>query len=128
MALKKKNIFTINGNDYETRDGTTIRDYIHVQDLAEIHLLAAKKILKKNFFKIFNCGYGHGYSVMEILKKFNFYSNSKIRYEIGKRRKNDIVISIADPKKIIQFLKWTPKHQNLEHVVKSSLKWYSKSI
>ncbi len=128
FALKKKNIFTVNGNDYETRDGTPIRDYIHVQDLAEIHLLAAKKILKKNFFKIFNCGYGHGYSVMEILKKFNFYSNSKIRYVIGKRRKNDIVISIADPKKIIQFLKWRPKHQNLEHVVKSSLKWYLKHI
>ena len=128
FALKKKNIFKVNGNDYETRDGTPIRDYIHVQDLSEIHLLAAKKILKKNFFKIFNCGYGHGYSVMEILKKFNFYSNSKIRYVIGKRRKNDIVISIADPKKIIQFLKWRPKHQNLEHVVKSSLKWYLKHI
>ena len=66
---------------------------------------------------------------MEILKKFNFYSNSKIRYKIGKRRKNDIVISIADPKKIIQFLKWTPKAPKFRlHVVKSSLKWYSKNI
>ena len=128
LAANKKKIFRINGNDYKTRDGTPIRDYIHVQDLAEIHLLVAQKILKKNFFRIFNCGYGHGYSVMEILQKFNFYSKSKIKYVIGKRRKSDIVISIANPKKIIQFIKWKPKYKNLGKVVKSSLKWYSKNL
>jgi len=128
LAANKKKIFRINGNDYKTRDGTPIRDYIHVQDLAEIHLCAAQKILKKNSFRVFNCGYGHGYSVMEILQKFNFYSKSKIKYVVGKRRKSDIVISIANPKKIIQFIKWRPKYKNLGKVVKSSLKWYLKNF
>ena len=127
LAANKKKIFRINGNDYKTRDGTPIRDYIHVQDLAEIHLCAAQKILKKNSFRVFNCGYGHGYSVMEILQKFNFYSKSKIKYVVGKRRKSDIVVSIANPKKIIQFIKWKPKYKNLGKVVKSSLKWYLKN-
>ena len=53
-----------------TKDGTTIRDYIHVEDLAKIHLLASKLVLRKKVFKIFNCGYGNGFSVMEILRKF----------------------------------------------------------
>lgn len=128
FAANKKKIFKINGNDYNTKDGTPIRDYIHVQDLAEIHLLAAQKILKKNSFRVFNCGYGNGYSVMEILQKFNFYSKSKIKYVVGKRRKSDIVISIANPKKIIQFIKWRPKYKNLGKVVKSSLKWYLKNF
>ena len=128
LAANKKKIFRINGNDYKTRDGTPIRDYIHVQDLAEIHLCAAQKILKKNSFRVFNCGYGHGYSVMEILQKFNFYSKSKIKYVVGKRRKSDIVVSIANPKKIIQFIKWKPKYKNLGKVVKSSLKWYLKNF
>ena len=128
LAANKKKIFRINGNDYKTRDGTPIRDYIHVQDLAEIHLCAAQRILKKNYFRVFNCGYGHGYSVMEILQKFNFYSKSKIKYVVGKRRKSDIVVSIANPKKIIQFIKWKPKYKNLGKVVKSSLKWYLKNF
>jgi len=128
LAANKKKIFRINGNDYKTRDGTPIRDYIHVQDLAEIHLCAAQKILKKNSFRVFNCGYGHGYSVMEILQKFNFYSKSKIKYVVGKRRKSDIVVSISNPKKIIQFIKWKPKYNNLGKVVKSSLKWYLKNF
>lgn len=128
FATIKKKIFKINGNDYRTKDGTPIRDYIHVQDLAEIHLLAAQKILKKKLFRVFNCGYGYGYSVMEILEKFNFYSKSKIKYVVGKRRKSDIVISIADPKKIVQFIKWRPKYKDLRVIVKSSLKWYLKNI
>ena len=124
-TLKKKN-FTINGNDYKTRDGTTIRDYIHIEDLAQIHLLTANLILKKKMFKIFNCGYGNGFSVMEILKKFNSLSSNKIKYKIGKRRKSDIIISIANPKKLIQFTKWKPKYNNLTHIVTSSLHWYKK--
>lgn len=128
LAFDKKKIFKINGNDYNTKDGTPVRDYIHVKDLADIHLLAAKKVLKKNIFGIFNCGYGHGYSVMEIFKVFSLYSKMKIQYVIGNRRKSDIVVSIANPKKIIKFTKWKPKYQNLNYIVKTSLKWYYKKI
>ena len=129
MHLKyKKKIFIINGDNYKTKDGSTIRDYIHVEDLAEIHLLAANSIIKNRIFKIFNCGYGYGFSVKEILKKFNLISKDKIKYKIGKRRKSDIVISISDPKKLIKFLRWRPKYNNLAHVLKSSLNWYKKSV
>ena len=124
----KKKIFKINGNNYKTKDGTTIRDYIHVQDLARIHLLAANQVLNKKIFKIFNCGYGNGFSVMEILKKFNSISNRKIKFKIGKRRDSDIIISIADPKELVKFTKWKPKFNNLSLIVKSSLNWYKKKI
>mgnify|MGYP006076354909 FL=1 len=126
-ASLKKKIFKINGNNYKTKDGTTIRDYIHVQDLARIHLLAANKVLNKKIFKTFNCGYGNGFSVMEILKKFNSISNRKIKFKIGKRRDSDIIISIADPKELVKFTKWKPKFNNLSLIVKSSLNWYKKS-
>lgn len=125
-ASFKKKKFTINGDNYKTLDGTTIRDYIHVEDLAKIHLLTANLILKKKIFKIFNCGYGKGFSVKEILKKFASISKSKIMYKVGKRRPADIVISIANPKKLIKFTNWKAEHSNLTHIVKSSLNWYKK--
>ena len=97
-----------------------------MQDLARIHLLAANQVLNKKIFKIFNCGYGNGFSVMEILKKFNAISNRKIKFKIGKRRDSDIIISIADPKELVKFTKWKPKYNNLSLIVKSSLNWYKK--
>lgn len=124
-SIKKKK-FIVNGNDYKTPDGTTIRDYIHIEDLAQIHLLSADLILKKNIFTTFNCGYGNGFSVLQILKKFNFLSSNKIKFVVGKRRKSDIIVSIANPNKLIKVTRWKPKYNNLTHIVKSSLKWYKK--
>ena len=118
--------FVINGNDYKTVDGTTIRDYIHVEDLAEIHLLTAKLLLKNKIFKIFNCGYGHGFSIKQILKRFSYISKKKVKFKIGKRRPKDIIVSVANPKRLIKFTKWKPRYNNLSHIVKSSLKWYKK--
>ena len=124
----KNRKFVINGNNYKTKDGTPIRDYIHVEDLAKIHLLAANFIIKKKIFKIFNCGYGYGFSVKEIFQKFNSITKNKISYKIGKRRKSDIVISISNPDKLIKYTQWKPKQNNLTHVLKSSLSWYKKSM
>ena len=126
-SIKKKK-FIINGNNYNTKDGTPIRDYIHIEDLAKIHLLAADLILKKKIFKIFNCGYGYGFSVKEILQKFSLISKNKINYEIGKRRKSDIEISISNPNKLIEFTKWKPKYNSLTYILKSSLNWYKKNV
>ena len=64
-------------------------------------------------FKVFNCGYGHGFSVNQILKKFNSLLKNKIEYKIGKRRNSDIVISIANPNKLIRYTKWRPKFNKL---------------
>ena len=126
-ASLKKKIFIINGNNYDTSDGTTVRDYIDVVDLANIHLLAAKLVLKKKIFKVFNCGYGQGFSVKQILDKFNIVSKNKIKYRVGKRRASDIIISIANPKKLKHFTGWKPKFNNLEKIVSSSIKWYKKN-
>ena len=127
-ASLKKKMFIINGDNYNTLDGTPVRDYIDVVDLANIHLLAAKLVLKKKIFKILNCGYGEGFSVKQILDTFNKMSKKKIKYKVGKRRASDIVVSIANPKKLKHFTGWKPKFNNLEQIVKSSLKWYKKSI
>ena len=127
-ASLKNKTFIINGDDYKTTDGTTIRDYIHVEDLAQIHLLIANLILKKRVFKIFNCGYGYGFSVKEILQKFILISKSKINFKIGKRRDSDIVISIANSQKLVKEIKWKPKYNNLNYLLKSSLNWYKKNI
>ena len=127
-ASLKNKTFIINGDDYKTTDGTTIRDYIHVEDLAQIHLLIANLILKKKMFKIFNCGYGYGFSVKEILQKFILVSKSKINFKIGKRRDSDIVISIANSQKLVKEIKWKPKYNNLNYLLKSSLNWYKKNI
>tara|TARA_X000000950_G_scaffold130820_1_gene163265 strand:- start:2901 stop:3881 length:981 start_codon:yes stop_codon:yes gene_type:complete len=125
-SIKKKE-FIINGNNYKTKDGTPIRDYIHVEDLAKIHLLAANLIVKKKIFKIFNCGYGYGFSVKEILEKFNLITKKRINFKIGKRRKSDIVISISNPNRLIKYINWSPKYNNLAYILKSSLNWYKKS-
>lgn len=126
-SIKRKKL-TINGSDYKTKDGTTIRDFIHVSDLAEIHYKVTKLINNKKSFFIFNCGYGFGFSVMEIIKKFEQVSKKRIKYIIGKRRKGDIVISIANPKKLKKLINWKPKYQSLDLLVKSSLQWYKKTL
>lgn len=128
LSSLKKKTFIINGNNYNTKDGTPIRDYIHVEDLAQIHLLVANKVLKNNLFRTLNCGYGNGFSVIEILKKFNLISKNKIIYKVGKRRKNDIVKSISNPNKLVRFIKWKPKYNNLNKILKSSLDWYKKNM
>ena len=125
-AFTKNKIFTINGNDYKTFDGTTIRDYIHVEDLAKIHMLSANLLVKNKIFKVFNCGYGYGFSVKQVLKEFISCSKNKIKIKVGKRRSKDIIISIANPNKLKKFIRWKPKFNNLLYAVKSSLKWYKK--
>ena len=126
LSSEKKKTFIINGKNYKTFDGTTIRDYIHVEDLAKIHILTANLLIKNKIFQTFNCGYGHGYSVKQILEKFIFYSKNRIKFKVGKRRPKDIIISIANPNKLTKFIKWQPKNNNLSHVIKSSLNWYKK--
>ena len=96
--------------------------------MAEIHYKVTKLINNKKSFFIFNCGYGFGFSVMEIIKKFEQVSRKRIKYVIGKRRKGDIVISIANPKKLKKLINWKPKYQSLDLLVKSSLQWYKKTL
>lgn len=122
----KKKKFTINGDNYRTRDGTPERDFIHVSDLAELHYLVAKYLLKKNKSKIFNCGYGKGYTVLEVIKSMNKIISKKIPIRIGKRRPKDIQSSISNIKKLKNNLKWKPKYNNIYSILKSSYEWEKK--
>jgi len=126
VAVGKRRKIIINGDDYDTKDGTTVRDYIHISDLADIHLKSAKYLLKKKQSNIFNCGYGRGYSVKEVISTFNSFLKKKIKFKIGPRRKGDINKVIANPYKFNRTLKWKPKFNDLNYILKSSYNWEKK--
>ena len=126
FAVKKKKNFSIFGNSYNTPDGTAIRDYIHVSDLCNIILLIIPKILKKRVSKIFNCGYGKGFSVKEVFEKFNKLSDFKLKPIIKKARKGDVKILVSNSNKIKKFLNWKPQFDNLSLILKSSIRWEKK--
>ncbi len=86
VATNKRDSLTINGDDYDTPDGTAIRDYIHVSDLADIHLVSAEHLINGGNSDLFNCGYGKGYSVKEVIQNLNDVLNKKIKVKIGPRR------------------------------------------
>lgn len=126
VAVGKRDEITINGDDYDTKDGTTIRDYIHISDLADIHLVSAKYLLDKNQSNIFNCGYGKGYSVKEVIDTYNKILDKKIKSTIGPRRQGDSKMVVADPSKFNKTLNWQPKFNNLEYILKTAYEWEKK--
>ena len=126
VAVGKRKKLIINGNNYDTFDGTTIRDYIHVSDLAEIHYKCANNLIKKNKSKIFNCGYGRGVSVKEVVQTLNNILGNEILVKIGKKRAGDTKKVIANTNKLYRYFSWKPKYNNLKLILKSSLKWEKK--
>ena len=129
VAVGKRKKIIINGNDYNTKDGTTIRDYIHVSDLAEMHIFALKYLIKKNQSNIFNCGYGKGYSVKEIINNYNTIIKKKIFYSIGPRRFGDSERLVANNKKFKKyFSNWKPKFNNIKKILETSLRWEKKLL
>lgn len=126
VAIKKKNELIINGNNYDTKDGTPVRDYIHVSDLANIHLISAKYLYKKKCSNIFNCGYGIGFSVKEVIDTFNQILDKKIKYRIGPRRPGDSQYIVANARKFKKTFKWKPQFNNLKFILKSAYRWEKK--
>lgn len=126
VALGKRDKLIINGDDYDTHDGTCIRDYIHVCDLAEIHYLCAKSLVTDNKSKIFNCGYGRGVSVKDIVKNLNKILSYKINTKIGRKRLGDAEKVVANTNKLNKYFSWKPKYKNLKLILKSSLDWEKK--
>ena len=107
VAQHKEEKLIIYGNDYDTVDGTGVRDYIHVVDLAKAHIKGIEKLLNQNIgYEIYNLGTGRGYSVLEILKTFEKVNGISISYEIGARRKGDVASSFASPQKAKEELGW----------------------
>ena len=117
--------FNINiyGNDYKTKDGTCIRDYMHVYDLAKIHLSCLKKFKHVRKFLELNCSYGKGYSVLDIVKSFEKIAKRKIKLIYKERRNGDTEKVIASNKKLNQFIKWKPKFNKLDSMVSTTFLW-----
>ena len=113
------------GNNYNTKDGTFIRDYIHVSDLADIHILALKKISSSKKSLILNCGYGKGYSVKEIVEIFKKIKKGVI-IKYKKKRIGDVAQIYSDNSKLKKILKWKPKFNNIQTILKSAIKWEKK--
>jgi len=123
--LKLKPRIKVFGNNYKTKDGTCVRDYIHVSDLAKIHIKALKNIASSKKPLILNCGYGKGYSVQEIINIFTkMKKNVKIIYL--DRRPGDVAQVYSNINKFKRTLKWKPKNYNIRNIIKSAFDWEKK--
>jgi UDP-glucose 4-epimerase len=125
-ALGKREKMYIFGDDYPTEDGTCIRDYIHVEDLASAHIRALEYLEEGKEGGVFNCGYGHGFSVKEVLETMKKVSGVDFPVEIKERRAGDPAILISDNSKIRKVMNWIPKYDDLELICKTGLEWEKK--
>jgi UDP-glucose 4-epimerase len=127
-AIGKRGSITVFGSDYNTNDGSCVRDYIHVVDIARAHVIAIERLLNNNTsekFEIFNLGTGKGLTVLEVIHAFEKYSGVKLDYTIGERRAGDVEKVFADTKKANAVLGWKATH-DLEAMIKSSWEWEKK--
>ena len=119
----KKEKIMVYGSDYDTPDGTCIRDYIHITDLARAHLLAAEYLVKGGKSDVFNLGNGVGYSVREVIEAARRVTGHPIPSEDGPRREGDSARLVASGEKAKQILGWSPRITNLDDLVASAWKW-----
>lgn len=122
-ALGKRDTIEIYGTDYPTHDGTCVRDFIHVSDLTEAHLMALKRMREGGGSIIANCGYGRGFSVLEVLNCVRRVSGRDINVRYSARREGDAVSIVSNPTVALTELGWVPKHDSLEFIVKTALSW-----
>jgi len=127
LAAKEAKTFTLFGNDYKTTDGTCVRDYIHVLDLVEAHILALQKIEKEEGGYSYNVGTGKGYSNKEILAMVQKVAGKSLTIVEVLRRPGDADILTADPTKINKELGFKPKYSDLETIVSTAWKWHTKA-
>lgn len=127
VALGQREKFTLFGEDYRTKDGTCIRDYIHVADLASAHIKALEYLFKNGESDFFNVGTGQGYSNKEILNAVDKITGVPIKIELGSRRPGDPDEIFADNRKIKEILGWKPQFSDLETIIKSAWNWHKKN-
>ncbi len=121
QVLKKREFVTVYGNDFNTTDGTGVRDFIHVEDIANAHILAMENFGKVNA-KFINLGNGKGYSVLEVIKAAEKYLNEKVSYKIAERRPGDPAVLIASYQNAFNELGWKPT-KTLEDIIESAYNW-----
>ena len=123
VASGRKKHISVFGDDYPTPDGTCVRDYVHVMDIVEAHILAMENLTITNKSQVFNIGNKKGFSVNQIIQMAKEITKVDIPFKIQGRRKGDPAELIADNKKIMNLLNWNPKYSELETIVKSAWNW-----
>ena len=118
---------TVFGNDYPTEDGTCIRDYIHVNDLAQAHYLSLLHLLNGGESKKYNLGNTNGYSILDVIKTASGVTGRKISYTYAERRAGDPAMLIGSADKVIRELNWKPMFNNLENILQTAWSWHSKN-
>jgi UDP-glucose 4-epimerase len=122
-AAGKRRELQIFGDDYDTPDGTCIRDFIHVSDLARAHVSALDYLKNQGASVTLNCGYGRGYSVREVLDAVGRISGSPLTIRVAPRREGDIVVMVADASKLRSLFDWQPEHDDLDVILRTALEW-----
>ena len=128
VAIGKRESLSIFGTDYDTPDGTGIRDYIHVEDLASAHLKALDYLRTGGQSNTFNCGYGHGYSVREVVKAVEQEMGHALNIQEQPRRAGDPPSLIADSSALKATLNWQPQYDDINEIVRTSLNWEKKLL
>lgn len=124
--LGKKDDFLIFGNDFPTPDGTAIRDYIHVTDLARAHVLALEKLMEQGQSQAINLGSSRGYSVLEVIKTVEKVTGKKVNLKFGPRRQGDVPILLASSQKAESWLNWQREFSELEVIIETAWNWHRK--
>jgi UDP-glucose 4-epimerase len=122
-AVRGEHGLVVFGNDYDTPDGTCIRDYIHVSDLAAAHLSALSELDSRAGFRVLNCGYGYGVSVLEVIRAVEAASGKALPYTFGPRREGDPPALIADATRLFETGTWKPQVSSLVEIVGSAMRW-----
>jgi UDP-glucose 4-epimerase len=125
VAIGRRGKIRIYGDDYPTRDGTCVRDYIHIEDLVEAHLLAMES-LSEGGKRVYNLGNGNGFTVLEVIEAARRVTGHPIPAEVAPRRPGDPAILIASSEKIGRELGWKPRHTTLESIVATAWEWHQK--
>ncbi|EJW18359.1 UDP-glucose 4-epimerase GalE [Paenibacillus alvei] len=125
VPLGKRDYISVFGNDYDTADGTCIRDYIHVRDLADAHIKSIYYLKSGGESAIFNLGNGNGYSVLEMINAARAVTGHPIPAKMEERRAGDPAVLVANAQKSREILKWEPKWTSIEEIIYSAWKWHS---
>lgn len=123
VACGKREKLLVYGSDYDTRDGTCIRDYIHIDDLAEAHVKALDFLKREKRSEVLNLGYGHGYTVLEIVAAMKRVSGVDFKVEIVGRRDGDSEAIFADNSKLRRLLAWAPKYADIDLICRTAYEW-----
>jgi len=127
VALGKREELKVFGNDYDTEDGTCIRDYIHVEDLVVAHILGIQHLRATSESETYNLGNGFGFSVLDIINSAKKVTGKDIKYSVAKRRPGDPARLVASSERAQKELGWMPKHPSIESIIETAWKWHSEN-